>query len=740
VAMLTPSLTSAEAPPTRAAWLKLSLSRLLGITGIIGVLTILVATVWVGYDQWRRLTVSTASATESAAFFLAEHAARLFEVSDLALQKAIALADERDWDEIGASRETWDALRGVREDLTYVEDLWLNDATGRLRLTSFAFPTPESNVADRSAFTAHLQPNDALFVSPLIVGRVTGRPTFLVSRRMVNPDGSLKGVALATLSLEYFLEFWKQMPLPPGATVTLFRGEDMAVLSQHPPAATAGDAAYDGQLAERLAAEPSGGTYVATLSDGSLRQGAFARVKDLPVYLRVSVPREALREQWLKEAWPYILFAAAALLSLVGLTAFSWHQARREEESRQALEAEILFRTRALREETHALEVVNRANRRLSENLDVDAVVQTVVDAGTALTGAEFGAVFYNSVDETGESLMLYALSGAPREAFSGMGHPRKTAVFAPTFEGTGIVRSDDITADPRYGLNAPHKGMPEGHLPVKSYLAVPVVSRSATVHGGLFFGHPEPGRFSERHERMMVGLAAHAAIAIDNARLFEAAQAEIAARAETEAQQQLLIRELNHRVKNTLATVKALVTLSARSASSVEAFSEAFSNRIAALAHTHTLLTEAVRQTVTLKDLISAELGPYADASGRRVRLEGPPVTLGSEEAVPLGMAFHELVTNAVKYGALSVPGGVLTMTWNVLADGDVPMLRFSWEESGGPPVSPPNRRGFGSTLLEKVLAAQLKAEVGMNYDPAGLRFSACFPLRSAAAKGLAA
>ena len=170
-------------------------------------------------------------------------------------------------------------------------------------------------------------------------------------------------------------------------------------------------------------------------------------------------------------------------------------------------------------------DVLNQTGQSLAAQLDLDRIVQIVTDAGVQLSGAKFGAFFYNITDEAGESLLLYSLSGAEREDFDGFGHPRATAVFGPTFNGEGIVRSDDITADPRYGKNPPHKGMPEGHLPVRSYLAVPVTSRSGGVIGGLFFAHPEPGVFGEESEQLLLGLAGQAAVAIDNARLFEAAQ-----------------------------------------------------------------------------------------------------------------------------------------------------------------------------------------------------------------------
>ena len=179
----------------------------------------------------------------------------------------------------------------------------------------------------------------------------------------------------------------------------------------------------------------------------------------------------------------------------------------------------------ALRDETHALEILNGTAAKIAAELDLDRLVQTVVDAGVELTGAQFGAFFYNVIDHRGESYMLYSLSGAERSAFEGFPMPRNTAVFGPTFEGVGIVRSDDIHKDPRYGRSAPYHGQPQGHLPVHSYLAVPVTSRSGEVVGGLFFGHEEVGVFSDRAERLMTGLAAQAAIGIDNARLFRSAQ-----------------------------------------------------------------------------------------------------------------------------------------------------------------------------------------------------------------------
>ncbi|ARO33303.1 sensor histidine kinase/response regulator hybrid protein (plasmid) [Rhizobium sp. NXC14] len=195
-----------------------------------------------------------------------------------------------------------------------------------------------------------------------------------------------------------------------------------------------------------------------------------------------------------------------------------------------------------LRAKSEALAVVNQAGAAITVEPDVERLTQIVVDAGVTLTGAEFGAFFYNVDDGEGGSYMLYALSGVERKNFEKFPMPRNTKVFEPTFSGEGIVRSDDILLDPRYGQNPPHAGMPKGHLPVRSYLAVPVKSRDGSVIGGLFFGHGEPGRFSQAAEASLVSLAGQSAVAIDNIRLFRAAKIEIDQRRHMEDQ----LRKLN--------------------------------------------------------------------------------------------------------------------------------------------------------------------------------------------------
>ncbi|KQO43612.1 sensor histidine kinase [Methylobacterium sp. Leaf85] len=210
---------------------------------------------------------------------------------------------------------------------------------------------------------------------------------------------------------------------------------------------------------------------------------------------------------------------------------------------------------------------------------------------------------------------------------------------------------------------------------------------------------------------------------------------ADVTERRIAEERQALLIRELHHRVKNTLATVQAIVGSTARTASSIESFYEAFVGRIMSLAHTHSVLTEDTWQTASLRNLLENELRPYGDGASdgpgaRRIVLDGPPVDLASEIAVPIGMAIHELTTNAAKHGALSTQEGRVTITWNVTEDADGKTLHLEWSESDGPPVRPPTRQGFGSRLLQRVLTAQVRADIATSYPPEGFRLTMTAPL----------
>jgi PAS domain S-box-containing protein len=193
-------------------------------------------------------------------------------------------------------------------------------------------------------------------------------------------------------------------------------------------------------------------------------------------------------------------------------------------------------RQQGLREEAQTLELLNQVGIAVAAELDMQRVVDVVTDAATKLSGAAFGSFFYNEMNESGEAYSLYSLSDETRGTVARFPVPRGRQVLAAAFHGEAIVRCADIEEDPRYGADRAPFGVPEGELPVRSYLAASVSSRSGEVLGGLFLGHPEPGVFDERAERIVAAIAVQAGIAIDKARLYRAAQDEIERRKRIEA------------------------------------------------------------------------------------------------------------------------------------------------------------------------------------------------------------
>ena len=213
---------------------------------------------------------------------------------------------------------------------------------------------------------------------------------------------------------------------------------------------------------------------------------------------------------------------------------------------RKALEARLLAlnemlraRVREVHEEARLLEVLNRTGVALSAELDLQRLLQTVTDASMEITEARYAAFIYNALNAQGEAYVQRTLSGASQGEGDGFPVQRYWPLFEQILRGDLPVRCDDASADPRYA----------DHLSIRSYLAVPVTSRSGDVLGGLFLGHPDAGIFTERSEKLMTGLASQAAIAIDNARLYQLSQQEVRARKQTEQALQLLNQTLEDRI-----------------------------------------------------------------------------------------------------------------------------------------------------------------------------------------------
>ena len=210
----------------------------------------------------------------------------------------------------------------------------------------------------------------------------------------------------------------------------------------------------------------------------------------------------------------------------------------------------------------------------------------------------------------------------------------------------------------------------------------------------------------------------------------------DITDRKRTEERQHHLIQELNHRVRNTLATVHSLVANTARNASSLDDFKSRFEARLLALSLAQTLLGEDRWAGAGLHEVLAQQLEPFGGMESPRVQVEGPEVALEARLALDLSMMFHELMTNAAKYGAMSGSSGKISVNWEVLPPcGGDRVLELRWTETDGPPVRPPRRTGFGTRLI-KAIAKGLGGDGHLVFDPSGLQLRATIPLRVGSGK----
>jgi two-component sensor histidine kinase len=216
----------------------------------------------------------------------------------------------------------------------------------------------------------------------------------------------------------------------------------------------------------------------------------------------------------------------------------------------------------------------------------------------------------------------------------------------------------------------------------------------------------------------------------------------DISERKRAEAEQKTLMDELNHRVKNTLATVQSIAAQTFRKAQVPSELRDLFEQRIFALSKAHNQLSSTRWTSADLRSLAGEILQPYHDdeETTARIVIDGPSVDLAPHAALTIAMALNELATNAAKYGALSTPAGQVALRWAIEDGGEgqdaARMLVLDWRESGGPKVAPPKENGFGMRFVERGLAQQLKGKVDLDFNAAGLRCRATIPLQGSAAQ----
>jgi two-component sensor histidine kinase len=291
---------------------------------------------------------------------------------------------------------------------------------------------------------------------------------------------------------------------------------------------------------------------------------------------------------------------------------------------------------------------------------------------------------------------------------------PRDVTFCAHTILHDGdLMIVPDTTKDERFADNPFVTGNPN----LRFYAGAILRNEDGLPLGTVCVADYKPRQLDERQRNILRLMAKQVMAQI-------ALRREVADRRLAEKQQQLLIAELHHRVKNTLATVQAVIQMSLRAAHDMDSFRGSIGQRIASLANTHTLLSERRWDAVSFRELVTSELAPYDQAG--RLTLDGPDFKLPAQTAVAFGMMLHELTTNASKYGALARDEGKLAVRWTLASEDGALWITLQWDERGGPRVAPPEHDGFGSTLLRRIFESQLHGSIDFDFKPEGLHVRA--------------
>jgi PAS domain S-box-containing protein len=345
----------------------------------------------------------------------------------------------------------------------------------------------------------------------------------------------------------------------------------------------------------------------------------------------------------------------------------------------------------ALRDESHVLELLNSTGSALASQRDLRSLLQTATDAATGIAGARFGAFFYHGKDSTKSLYTLYTLSGAVSSDAESFAEANPTALFGPSLRGHGVIRSGDVAIDTRFGAAPGQWQFPAGHPAVRSYLSMPVVARSGEALGTMFFGHPEADVFTERTERIVGGIAAQAAVAIDNARLYEAAQhsaeerkvlleSERMARAEAERTSQMkdeFLATLSHELRTPLSAILGwaqVLRRGSRDPSDLQRGLQTIERNARAQAQLIEDLLDMSRITSgkVLLDMQNVAPAPFIDAAidtvrpaadAKNIRIEksyAPDVGTIAGDPARLQQVIWNLLSNAIKF---TPSGGAVTI-----------------------------------------------------------------------------
>lgn len=490
-----------------------------------------------GWQNYREVLREADATVERTTGVLHEHAVKVFETHKLIIDQINTRLRFVDWASETDRADVHGMLKRLQEEFDQVSTITIVDADGRMRASSRVYPAnPEVSFSDRDWFeTLRAEVRMQPYVSRSYIGRQSGQSVFNVAQRIRNDADRFDGVIAVSVNRSYFESFYKGVEPQLDHNVVLTRA-DGQILARNPKT----DATVlppETVMLQELQRAPRGSFLARSKLDGIERRFGYRQVDTYPVYVGFGLSQSALLASWQRNLLTYGLVAALTSLALLAVSGLALRKTWRETaanaaleraqrqllEANARLEATVADRTAALREETQRLEILNRVGGAFASELDLDRLMQTVLEAATRLTGAGCGAFFERlPAGDEGNPVEVWRLSastGASVDAFTRFGLPRAVDLFGSPSRTEGVMWVDDVPPVDDRGADVRRS--------VRSYLAVPVLSRSGDTLGGLVFGHPEPSRFGEREERLMTGFAGQVAIALDNARLFAAAQRE---------------------------------------------------------------------------------------------------------------------------------------------------------------------------------------------------------------------
>jgi PAS domain S-box-containing protein len=617
--------------------------------------------------SWRNVEADARASAERIAASFSEYAQRVFEIQETALEAVLDRVKGRDAADIAADRSVHEFMSQIDEH-THTSDAiaLVRSDTGRVIASSRGFPAPDVDVSQRDYFKAHRSGYQGTYIGEVIHTKPFGGIGFTISRR----DAATGTIAVAYMPIDSFKQL-ADVKASPRDDLTLARADGMALVLYPPPADPVGFRLHeDGVTLQLIRGESEAGTIAPSGVDRVERLWQFRKVGHYPVYAIYGLDVVLVRAAWLRQIVPFGLVTLLASTLTYGM---SRRRQTAVEESRRAQNEAEVARVRAERAE--ALARVEQAR---------DDLVQLI----------ERSNDFVGTADLDGH--LTYMNSAAKRmigfDAERDSRDLRLSACIAPDSVG-------DFTNTFVPGVRQHGHGSAEMKL------------------RNLASGE-------------LIDVVCSAFLLLDrkgNPNQLATVIRDISDRKRHEEHLNLLMHEVNHRAKNMLSVVQAISHQTA--AKSPEDFLARFAERLQALSANQDLLVRNEWGGVDIADLALAQLAAFADLIGSRISVHGPKLRFNSAAAQAVGLALHELATNASKYGALSTNAGAVDVCWRI----DGGMFTMSWTERGGPPVTLPTQQGFGSTVVGLVAKRSVQGEVHLDYAPSGVIWTLTCPSANA-------